>query len=82
MSTTRQVLSDLEPLFRGVLEIPDLVLEEHLTAKDVAGWNSLNHMRILSAAEQHFAVRLTAAEIVDLKSAGELAALIASKLEK
>ena len=81
MVTAAKVLSDLGPLFREILEIPELVVEANLSAREVEAWDSLNHVRIISAAEQHFAVRLSAAEIEKLSSAGELAALIASKIK-
>lgn len=80
MTTQAEVLAALEPLFRDILEVPELVLVDALSARDVAEWNSLNHVRIISAAEQKFGVRLRAAELERLKTAGELAALIASKL--
>src|SRR5262245_35777930 len=80
MTTQAEVLATLEPIFRDILEVADLALVESLPARDVAEWNSLNHVRIISAAEQKFGVRLKAAELERLKTAGELAALIASKL--
>jgi acyl carrier protein len=81
MVTAAKVLSDLEPLFREILEIPDLVVSDILCAREVEAWDSLNHVRIISAAEQYFAVRLSASEIERLSNAGDLAALIASKIK-
>jgi acyl carrier protein len=80
MATAARVLSDLQPLYREILDLPDLVLTASLTAKDVEVWDSFNHVRIISAAEQHFRIRLTAAEIEGLQTAGDLAALIATKI--
>ena len=80
MPSPSEVLSSLQPLFREILDIPDLVLTSHLAAKDVEEWDSLNHIRLVSATEQKFALRLTSLEIETLKCVGDLAALVASKL--
>jgi len=80
MPSPSEVLSSLEPLFQDILDVPDLVLTADLAAKDVEEWNSLNHMRLLSAIEQEFALRLTTLEVQNLKCVGDMAALVASKL--
>lgn len=80
MPNASEVLATLQPLFRDVLDIPDLVLTNSMTAKDIEEWDSLNHIRIISATEQKFSVRLTSLEVEKLTCAGDLAELIASKL--
>ena len=75
-----EVLSSLQPLFRDILDIPDLVLTEDMAAKDVEEWNSLNHIRLISAIELKFGLRLTSLEVEKLKCVGDLAALVSSKL--
>jgi acyl carrier protein len=80
MPSPSEVLSSLQPLFRDILDIPDLVLTNDMAAKDVEEWNSLNHIRLISAVEQKFALQLTGIEIENLKCVGDLAVLVASKL--
>jgi len=80
MPSPSEVLSSLQPLFQEILDIPDLVLTREMTAKDIEEWNSLNHIRLISATEQKFGLRLTALEVENLKCVGDLAALVASKL--
>ena len=75
-----EVLSSLQPLFRDILDIPDLDLTEDMAAKDIDEWNSLNHMRLISAIEQKFKLRLTTREVENLKCVGDMAALVASRL--
>ena len=74
-----EVLSSLQPLFRDILDIPDLVLTEDMAAKDVEEWNSLNHIRLISAIERKFGLRLTSLEVEKLKCVGDLAALVITK---
>jgi acyl carrier protein len=70
------VLSRLSVLIGDLLEMDDLKLSMTTTAQDVAGWDSLAHVRIVLAAEQAFGVRFTTGEIASLKTVGDLVNLI------
>jgi acyl carrier protein len=50
-----------------------------MTADDVNGWDSLNHIRLMLAVSNAFGVKFTALEIGALKNVGELADLIIRK---
>jgi acyl carrier protein len=73
------VYATLTEIFRAVLDNDEIVLAPHLTAKDVAGWDSLSHVRLILTIEKTFRVSFTASQIGRLKNVGELAALIQSK---
>ena len=77
--TPDAVLAELQPLFQDILDIPSLTLTPTMTAKEVDEWDSLNHMRLVAAIEQHFAVRLSSAEVEALTNVGDMAALVARK---
>jgi acyl carrier protein len=77
--TPDAILAELQPLFRDILDIPTLTLTPTMTAKDVDEWDSLNHMRLVAAIEQHFGVRLSSAEVEALTNVGDMAALVARK---
>ncbi len=74
------VWNDLTAIFRESLDNDWLTLTETTTAKDVEGWDSITHVLIVVAVEKKFRVKFTAGEIQRLNNAGELAALIRSKL--
>jgi acyl carrier protein len=74
------VWNDLTAIFRESLDNDSLTLTETTTAKDVEGWDSITHVLIVVAVEKKFRVKFTAGEIQRLNNAGELAALIRSKL--
>jgi len=57
----------------------ELVLKRELTAKDVAGWDSLSHIRLLVTIERKFNIKFTLPEIRELKNVGELTDLIQIK---
>ena len=51
-----------------------------MTAKDVAEWDSLNHIRLMVAIEKAFRVHFTTAEVSGLPDVGHLVDAIAAKL--
>jgi acyl carrier protein len=71
--------NDLTAVFREVLDNDALVLEEKTTAKDVEGWDSINHVLLVVAVEKKFKVKFTAGEIQQLQNVGDLAALVRRK---
>lgn len=50
------------------------------TASDVAGWDSLTHITLISAVEDYFSVRFAMKDLVKLKNVGELIDLIEKTL--
>lgn len=71
----------LTAIFRDVLDDDSLDLKPELTAKDVDGWDSLTHLRLLLSVEKAFRVRFTTAEIGKLENVGDLATLIQSRVQ-
>jgi acyl carrier protein len=51
-----------------------------LTAKDVDGWDSLAHIRLMLTVERAFKVKFSTPEIGKLENVGGLVALIQEKL--
>ncbi len=72
-------LERLTELFREVFDDPDMIVTEHLSAKDVDDWDSLTHIQLISRIEKAFQLRFTMAEIASLKEVGDLMKLIAAK---
>jgi acyl carrier protein len=67
-------------VFRETLDLDDLVLTPQLTAHDVEGWDSLNHILLVVAVEQKFGIKFSTGEIDGLKNVGQFIDLIESKL--
>ena len=70
----------LVEIFRTLFNIPDLQLNDELTARDVPGWDSFNHINLVMYVEEEFGIQFTTREIATLKNVGEFKILIASKL--
>ena len=71
----------LTDVFRGIFNIPDLTLFDEMTAADVAGWDSFNHINLIITIEQEFDVRFTTEEVSGLKDVGEMMELLATKVD-
>jgi acyl carrier protein len=74
------ILAKLSEVFRDVLDDDGIELTRSTSAKDVAGWDSLSHVRLVVAVEQELGIRFDAAEISGLANVGEFADVIAKKL--
>jgi len=62
-----------------VAELFDLdaaAVHEALTPEDVELWDSMNHLRLVSAVEEEFQVKLSMQEIESIRSLGALQTLI------
>ena len=69
----------LTDIFRTILEKPGLELVDTLTAPQVPGWDSFNHVNLVMEVEEQFGVRFSTEEIASLANVGEFKKLIASK---
>lgn len=69
----------LTGIFRTLFNDPGLQLRDDLTARDVDGWDSLNHVNLMILIEEEFGVRFTTGEVSALQDVGELKRLLAAK---
>jgi acyl carrier protein len=79
---TEQILTQVNDIFKDVLENDDIVLTPATTAADVEEWDSLNHIQLIVAIEKKFSIRFTTAEIYTWKNIGDMCAMIAQKTQK
>lgn len=73
---------ELKKVILNQLNLDDYDLTDDTIAPDVPGWDSLNHINIIVAVEEHFKVKFKSMELLKLKNVGELQSLLDSKLEK
>ena len=71
-----EVMGLLNPIFRDVFDDDELVITANTTAKDIDGWDSLTHIRLVISIEKALDLRFTAAEISELENVGEMVELI------
>ena len=73
-------LNKLSDIFRVLFNRPDLELSDNLTAKDVPGWDSFNHVNLIINIEEEFGVQFTNDEVGGMQNFGNLKTLLASKV--
>lgn len=76
------ILVELTTLFRKELSRENIELKMEMNAKDVDGWDSLNHMALIAAVEERFSIKFTFKEIMKMKNIEDMCLAIQSKLTK
>jgi acyl carrier protein len=74
-----QIYARLTGIFQDVFDDDDITATPELTAKDVDGWDSLAHIRLMLTIEKSFKVKFSTAELGRLQNVGELATLIGKR---
>ena len=72
-------LEKLSNIFKVLFNRPDLKLNDDLSAKDVPGWDSFNHVNLIISIEEEFGVRFSNDEVGGMQNVGNLKTLLASK---
>ena len=62
----------LEELFRTVFNDDALVLRDEMTAADVPGWDSVEHINLMFSLEDEFGVQFRGNELAELPDIGAL----------
>jgi acyl carrier protein len=77
--TNDNVEARLTRVFREVFDDDTIVIYPAMTAKDVDGWDSLTHVRLMLTVERRLNIRISAHEMASLKSVGDLIRLVEVK---
>lgn len=71
-----QIYIRLDEIFHDVFDEDSIKVTPALSAKDVDGWDSLAHIRLILTVEKAFKVRFSTSEIGALENVGDLVKLI------
>ncbi len=74
----QQIYARLTEIFSDVFD-DDIQVNPALSAKDVDGWDSLSHIRLILTIEKAFKIKFSTSEIGKLENVGELVALIKAR---
>lgn len=64
------------------LEPGEVEIKDETLANQVPGWDSLNHVNVITAIEKDYNVRFKSIEVLKCKNVGDLQKLVDSKLTK
>ena len=74
------IKAKLTTIFYDVFADKSLVVNENMTANDVAKWDSLSHINMIYAVEKAFGVKFSIKDARSMKDVGELIRLIKKKV--
>ena len=77
--TRDEIRRTLQGVAREVFEDDGLEIADSLGPHDVRGWDSLGHIRLISATEEAFGITFTLDEIEEAKSMGQIVAFVSEK---
>jgi len=73
------IYAKLTTVFEDVFDDDAITLTSGLSARDVDGWDSLTHIRLIVTVEKAFKVKFSTPEIGKLENVGDLVVLIKSR---
>lgn len=74
-----RIYARLAEIFEDVFDEDSIQLTPQLSAKDVDGWDSLTHIRLILTIEKAFKIKFSTSEIGKLENVGDLVALIQTR---
>ncbi|MEA5079190.1 MAG: acyl carrier protein [Anaerolineaceae bacterium] len=74
------VIDELTKVFEEVFDQNGLKLTPETTANDIEGWDSMSHVTMLMAVEEHFGIEFKPYEIANLVNVGALISLVEKKV--
>ena len=76
LSDSDVILARLQDVFRAELDDEDLVIAPDTSQKNLKGWDSLAHIRLVSGIESEFDIQFSLAEIEQTSSVWQFVQLI------
>jgi acyl carrier protein len=77
--TPDEILGELQPIFRGALDEPELTVTFESNARNTPNWDSIAHIEIVEMVEHRFHVKFGLGELQDLKDVRDLVNLLIEK---
>lgn len=74
-----EIYSRLRCIFLDVFDDESIDLGPQTSAKDVEGWDSLAHIRLILTIEKAFKIKFSTSEVGKLQNVGELVSLIEAR---
>ena len=79
--TSSEVDSRIRGVMAGVLDVETGEIVDSFRRNDASAWDSMNHLRLISALEEAFGIRFTMKEVGEIESFGDLRRRVAERLQ-
>ena len=76
------ISGELKSVLLKALKLDDWDITDTTLSMEVPGWDSLNHLNIILAVEEHFGVRFTSLDICKLRNVGDLQKLVHASVNR
>ena len=76
---SNDVRTRVQEIFRDIFDDDDLVLTDELSQESLEHWDSLGHIRLVSALEESLGVSFTIDDIESMSSVRQILAVLAAK---
>jgi acyl carrier protein len=76
------VIDEIKIVFEKVFDRKELIISPKTTSNDIEGWDSMSHVTMLMAVEDHFNIEFKSFEIANLENVGALISLVEKKLSE
>lgn len=77
-----KIRARLNEIFCDVFDDENIEIDEYTTADDIDGWDSLEHITLISAVEKAFKMRFTMKEVSGMKNVGEMIDILVERAKK
>ena len=74
-----QIYSKLNAIFRKLFGDDGIVVTPQTCAKDIEGWDSLEHIILINTIERTFKMKFKMKEVSSMKNVGQMAEIIAAR---
>lgn len=81
MMSSSEVDSRIREVMAGVLDVEAEALDDGFRRDDASAWDSMNHLRLISALEEAFGIRFTMKEVGEMESFGDVRERVAERLQ-
>ena len=75
-----QILSEVQTIFRDILDNKNIVLKPKTIINEVEGWESLTYIQLVFTIEKYFKIKFISNEYYSWKKIGEIIDAIQQKL--
>ena len=76
-----EIIEQINEIIIELFDNESIVLKEETKASDIEEWDSLNHIRVITAIEKHFKVRFEMNELLTFNNIGDLSRYILIKIQ-